>query len=155
MDKQTLIFLFLLTVFAICCLRESRRWLEEGSDRIQRRLAGDRCAFGDGSAAGIDSEGLTVNVANEGGKSMASFYNESFHQIDELCCELHMLVETARSSELQGDGGMLAYGWISECAARIRMNAEERRQLLARAHLEETLSDDLNCLDVVGWRRDF
>ena len=96
-----------------------------------------------------------MDVANEGGECMISFCNESFRQIDELCCQLLMLVETARSSEFQGEGGMLAYGWISECASRIRMTAEERRQMLARAHLEDTLGEDLRRLNVVEWRMDY
>lgn len=96
-----------------------------------------------------------MDVANEGGEGMASFYNESFRQIDDLCCQLLMFVETARSSEFQGEGGMLAYGWISDCASRIRMTAEERRQMLARAYLEDTLGEDLRRLDVVDWRMDY
>lgn len=96
-----------------------------------------------------------MDVANEGGEGMASFYNESFRQIDDLCCQLLMFVETARSSEFQGEGGMLAYGWISDCASRIRMTAEERRQMLARAHLEDTMGEELRRLDVVDWRMDY
>jgi hypothetical protein len=30
MDSQTLIFLFMLTVFAVLCLNELLQWLEEG-----------------------------------------------------------------------------------------------------------------------------
>jgi len=152
MNGQTLIFQFLLTVFVVLCSGELRRWMEERNDRIERHPADYRFAVADGPALGHVSGELAVDVANEGGESMAAYYNESFRQIDQLCCQLLMLVETVRTSEFQGEGGMLAYGWISECASRIRMTAEERRQMLARAHLEDTLSEDPWRLDVGDWR---
>ncbi len=83
---------------------------------------------------------------------MALCYHESFRQIDELCRQLNILVETARSSEVQGAGGILAYRWIRDCASRIEMMAENRRQMLAQAQLENTLGEEIKRLDVLDVR---
>jgi hypothetical protein len=72
---------------------------------------------------------------------MVAAFNESFRQIDDLCAQLLLFVEAARLSESRGEG-ILAYGFISKCASRIRFSAEERRQDLARTQWEQALGGD-------------
>ncbi len=78
--------------------------------------------------------------------------NERFREIDYLCCQLLVFVETARQSEFQGDGGILAYGFVSECASMIEAAAEKRRQLLAQAQLNETIDEEMTSLSVMKFQ---
>jgi|WetSurMetagenome_2_1015567.scaffolds.fasta_scaffold03307_2 hypothetical protein len=64
---------------------------------------------------------------------MGYVYNESIHQVVELCCELITLAHDAYSSESQGEESILTYTLISNCASRIQMAAENRRWALAQA----------------------
>ena len=137
----------------VLCLSELRQWVAEGKDGALRHRAGDRAAACVSRALGLFAEELSEHVGQPGGEEMAPYYNESFHQIDELSHQLLMLVETARSSAFQGEGGMLAYGWISECASKIKIAAEGQRQMIARAQLENTLKEELLYLEGAAWRR--
>jgi hypothetical protein len=80
---------------------------------------------------------------------MVPAYSEGFQQIDDLCVQLLLLVEAARRPEFRGDGEILAYGRINDCASRIRMSAEERRQDLARTQWEQASGGDKGGLHVV------
>ncbi len=62
---------------------------------------------------------------------MGLLYDESIHQVVELCCELIGLAQNAYSLESEGKSTILAYTLISECASRIKMTAEKCRWALA------------------------
>jgi hypothetical protein len=89
------------------------------------------------------------------GEHMVPAYNESFRQIDDLCVQLLLFVEAARLSESQGEGGILAYGFISECASRIRITAEEQRQKLARTQWRHAVGEDMGDLHRMDVQRAF
>lgn len=78
--------------------------------------------------------------------------SEKFREIDYLCCQLLLFVETARASESQGEGGILAYGFVSECASMIEAAAQKRRQLLAQAQLEKAIGEDTRNLNSIEFQ---
>jgi hypothetical protein len=86
---------------------------------------------------------------------MVPAYNESFRQIDDLCVQLLLFVEAARRSESQGECGILAYGFISECASKIRITAEEQRQKLARTQWKHAVGEDMGDLHRMDVQRAF
>jgi len=77
---------------------------------------------------------------------------KNFREIDYLCCQLLLFVETARETESHGEGGILAYGFVSECASRIEAAAEKRRQLLAQAQLNKTMDEDMRSLNSIEFQ---
>ena len=71
-------------------------------------------------------------------------YCESVQKSDSLyglCCELLRFAEAARLSEVEGQGSILTYGYISACASRIRITAEARRDMLARTQWEHASNE--------------
>jgi hypothetical protein len=86
---------------------------------------------------------------------MVPAYNESFWQIDDLCVQLLLFVEAARLSESQGEGDILAYGFISEYASRIQITAEEQRQKLARIQWRHAVGEDMGDLHRIDVQQAF
>lgn len=62
---------------------------------------------------------------------------ETIRQMVDLCSMLLVLADKACTSESNGEGSILAYSLVSECASWIQSAAEERRHSLARHQWKE------------------